>query len=88
MKTATMSKAANWHRAPEVLVVDDEADMREMLCDLIESAGLRATALRPNDQLEALYRLNKERAAEERAGTVRWLRQNRQRINGRTFESN
>ena len=31
--------------APHVLVVDDEADMRELLCDLIESNGLRATAV-------------------------------------------
>ena len=30
---------------PHVLVVDDEADMRELLCDLIESNGLRATAV-------------------------------------------
>ncbi|MEO8411502.1 MAG: response regulator [Propionivibrio sp.] len=28
-----------------VLIVDDEADMRELLCDLIESNGLRATAV-------------------------------------------
>ena len=32
-------------QAAHVLIVDDEADMREMLCDLIESAGLRATAV-------------------------------------------
>ena len=31
--------------APHVLIVDDEADMRELLCDLIESNGLRATAV-------------------------------------------
>jgi two-component system OmpR family response regulator len=30
---------------PNVLIVDDEADMRELLCDLIESNGLRATAV-------------------------------------------
>ena len=30
---------------PHVLIVDDEADMRELLCDLIESNGLRATAV-------------------------------------------
>ena len=31
--------------APHVLIVDDEVDMRELLCDLIESHGLRATAV-------------------------------------------
>ena len=31
--------------AMRVLIVDDEADMREMLCDLIESAGLMAVAV-------------------------------------------
>ena len=30
---------------PHVLIVDDEVDMRELLCDLIESNGLRATAV-------------------------------------------
>jgi two-component system OmpR family response regulator len=30
---------------PHVLIVDDEADMRELLCDLIESNGLMATAV-------------------------------------------
>ena len=29
----------------QVLIVDDEADMRELLCDLIESNGLQATAV-------------------------------------------
>ena len=28
-----------------VLIVDDEPDMRELLCDLIETNGLRATAV-------------------------------------------
>ena len=31
--------------AAHVLIVDDDADMRELLCDLIESNGLRATAV-------------------------------------------
>lgn len=31
--------------APHVLIVDDEIDMRELLCDLIESNGLLATAV-------------------------------------------
>ncbi|WP_018606604.1 response regulator [Uliginosibacterium gangwonense] len=30
---------------PRVLIVDDEQDMRELLCDLIESAGLHAFAV-------------------------------------------
>lgn len=30
---------------PHVLIVDDEIDMRELLCDLIESNGLLATAV-------------------------------------------
>ena len=30
---------------PRLLIVDDEAAMRELLCDLAESAGLRATAV-------------------------------------------
>jgi len=30
---------------PHVLIVDDEIDMRELLCDLIESNGLQATAV-------------------------------------------
>ena len=30
---------------PRLLIVDDEAAMRELLCDLVESAGLRATAV-------------------------------------------
>jgi len=30
---------------PHVLIVDDELDMRELLCDLIESNGLQATAV-------------------------------------------
>ena len=37
----------------KVLVVDDEADMREMLCDLIESAGLRATAVEDGAAMRA-----------------------------------
>jgi len=31
--------------APHILIVDDEVDMRELLCDLIESNGLQATAV-------------------------------------------
>ena len=30
---------------PRLLIVDDEAAMRELLCELVESAGLRATAV-------------------------------------------
>ena len=30
---------------PHLLIVDDEAEMRELLCDLVESNGLRATAV-------------------------------------------
>ncbi|WP_263771137.1 winged helix-turn-helix domain-containing protein [Propionivibrio soli] len=30
---------------PHILIVDDEVDMRELLCDLVESNGLRATAV-------------------------------------------
>ena len=33
------------NQAAHVLIVDDEADMRDLLCDLIESNGLRATAV-------------------------------------------
>ena len=35
----------NVNPVPHVLIVDDEIDMRELLCDLIESNGLRATAV-------------------------------------------
>ncbi len=45
-------------------------------------------AMRPPDQLEALYRLNTERAAEERAGKVRWLRPDRQQHAGAAFRFN
>ena len=31
--------------SPRLLIVDDEADMRELLCDLVESVGWRATAV-------------------------------------------
>ena len=40
-------------QAAHVLIVDDEADMREMLCDLIESAGLRATAVEDGTAMRA-----------------------------------
>ena len=40
-------------QAAHVLIVDDEADMREMLCDLIESAGLRATAVEDGAAMRA-----------------------------------
>lgn len=33
------------NQVPRVLIVDDEFDMRELLCDLIESNGLQATAV-------------------------------------------
>jgi two-component system OmpR family response regulator len=36
-----------------VLIVDDEADMRELLCDLIESNGLRATAVEDGSAMRA-----------------------------------
>ena len=38
---------------PHVLIVDDEADMRELLCDLIESNGLRATAVEDGASMRA-----------------------------------
>lgn len=40
-------------QAAHVLIVDDEADMREMLGDLIESAGLRATAVEDGAAMRA-----------------------------------
>lgn len=40
-------------QAAHVLIVDDEAEMREMLCDLIESAGLRATAVEDGTAMRA-----------------------------------
>ena len=40
-------------QAAHVLIVDDEADMRELLCDLIESAGLRATAVEDGAAMRA-----------------------------------
>ena len=40
---------------PHILIVDDEIDMRELLCDLIESNGLRATAVEDGNAMrEAL----------------------------------
>jgi len=36
-----------------VLIVDDEAEMREMLCDLIETAGFRATAVEDGTAMRA-----------------------------------
>ena len=38
---------------PHVLIVDDEVDMRELLCDLIESNGLRATAVEDGSAMRA-----------------------------------
>lgn len=38
---------------PHVLIVDDEADMRELLCDLVESNGLRATAVEDGASMRA-----------------------------------
>ena len=38
---------------PQVLIVDDEADMRELLCDLIESNGLRAMAVEDGASMRA-----------------------------------
>jgi two-component system OmpR family response regulator len=38
---------------PHVLIVDDEVDMRELLCDLIESNGLRATAVEDGAAMRA-----------------------------------
>jgi two-component system OmpR family response regulator len=38
---------------PHVLIVDDESDMRELLCDLIESSGLRATAVEDGAAMRA-----------------------------------
>lgn len=38
---------------PHVLIVDDEADMRELLCDLIESNGLNATAVEDGAAMRA-----------------------------------
>ena len=40
-------------QAAQVLIVDDEAEMREMLSDLIESAGLRATAVEDGTAMRA-----------------------------------
>jgi two-component system OmpR family response regulator len=37
----------------QVLIVDDEADMRELLCDLIETSGLRATAVEDGAAMRA-----------------------------------
>ena len=39
--------------AAHVLIVDDEVDMRELLCDLIESNGLRATAVADGTAMRA-----------------------------------
>ncbi|HWT15230.1 MAG TPA: response regulator [Patescibacteria group bacterium] len=41
---------------PHVLIVDDEADMRELLCDLVESNGLRATAVEDGAAMRAELR--------------------------------
>lgn len=38
---------------PHVLIVDDEVDMRELLCDLIESNGLLATAVEDGASMRA-----------------------------------
>ena len=40
-------------QAAQVLIVDDEAEMREMLSDLIESAGLRAKAVEDGTAMRA-----------------------------------
>ncbi len=34
-----MSKTANWHKAPEILVVDDEADIRELIAGILNDDG-------------------------------------------------
>ena len=43
----------NVNPVPHVLIVDDEIDMRELLCDLIESNGLRATAVEDGAAMRA-----------------------------------
>lgn len=43
----------NVNPVPHVLIVDDEIDMRELLCDLIESNGLRATAVEDGTAMRA-----------------------------------
>lgn len=55
---------------------------------VLKAYGWKQT-MKPGDRLDALYRLNKDRAAEERAGKVRWLRPNKQlNFGGKIFESN
>ncbi len=49
----TAEDAARVLSVPSVLIVDDEADMREMLCDLIESAGLAAVAVEDGAAMRA-----------------------------------
>lgn len=41
------------NQAAHILIVDDEAEMRELLCDLIETAGLRATAVEDGAAMRA-----------------------------------
>lgn len=86
-------------RAGEVLSEKDAAsadrlDISELLTlhkaldkTVVKAYGWKST-MRSNDQLEALYRLNKERAAEESAGMIRWLRPNIQQLTGGAFQSN
>ncbi len=45
--------------APLVLVIDDDGDIRELVCELLEEEGFRVTSAR--DGMEALRRVDEER---------------------------
>jgi two-component system nitrogen regulation response regulator NtrX len=51
-----MSKTANWHRAPEVLVVDDEADIRELIAGILNDEGYETRMAKDADSALAAVR--------------------------------
>ena len=51
-----MSKTSNWHRAPEVLVVDDEADIRELIAGILSDEGYETRLAKDADGALAAVR--------------------------------
>ena len=52
-----MSKTANWHKAPEILVVDDEADIRELIAGILKDDGYETRLAKDADGAVALWTL-------------------------------
>ena len=50
-----MSKTANWHKAPEILVVDDEADIRELIAGILNDDGYETRLAKDADGKTPLF---------------------------------